>query len=213
MIVLDPVMTTLKGPAMDDPSREPLLSDEPTLELVVRARSGDRPAMEALLERCLPPLKRWAHGRLPTAARGRLDTGDLVQEAALHVLGNLDTFEPRHVGAMQAYLRQSVINRIRDEVRRIGRQPPPLELPDDHPSDRTSPLEFAIQAEAYDHYRDALARMSPKDRELIVGRIEAQWSLAEIAHRFGLRTVDAARMAVNRAVKRLTTDLALSKRK
>lgn len=186
----------------------PLLSDEPTLELVVRARGGDRPAMEALLERCLPPLKRWAHGRLPAAARGRLDTGDLVQEAALHVLGNLDTFEPRHVGAMQAYLRQSVINRIRDEIRRIVRQPPPLELPEDHPSDRTSPLEFAIQAEAYEHYREALTRMSPKDREIIVARIEVQWSLAEIAHRFGMRTVDAARMAVTRAVKRLTNDLA-----
>jgi RNA polymerase sigma-70 factor (ECF subfamily) len=185
----------------------PLLSDEPTIELVVRARSGDRPAMEALLERCLPPLKRWAHGRLPAAARGRLDTGDLVQEAALHAIGNLDTFEPRHVGAMQAYLRQSVINRIRDEVRRIGRNPPPVELPEDHPSDRTSPLEFAIQAEAYDHYREALSRLTPKDREMIVARIEVQWSLAEIAHRFGMRTVDAARMAVNRAVKRLTNDL------
>lgn len=184
-----------------------LLSDEPTIELVVRARGGDRPAMEALLERCLPPLKRWAHGRLPAAARGRLDTGDLVQEAALHAISNLDTFEPRHVGAMQAYLRQSVINRIRDEVRRIGRNPPPLELPDDHPSDRTSPLECAIQAEAYDHYRDALSRLHPKDREMIVARIEVQWSLSEIAHRFGLRTVDAARMAVSRAVKRLTKDL------
>jgi RNA polymerase sigma-70 factor (ECF subfamily) len=197
----------------EEPQIDPLLSDEPTLELVIRARGGDRPAMEALLERCLPPLKRWAHGRLPAAARGRLDTGDLVQEAALHVLGNLDTFEPRHVGAMQAYLRQSVINRIRDEVRRIGRQPPPLELAEDHPSDRTSPLEFAIQAEAYEHYRDALSRMSSKDRELIVGRIEVQWSLSEIAHRFGLRTVDAARMAVNRAVKRLSSDLAALRKK
>jgi RNA polymerase sigma-70 factor (ECF subfamily) len=186
----------------------PLLSDEPTLELVVRARGGDRGAMEALLERCLPPLKRWAHGRLPAAARGNLDTGDLVQEAALHVLGNLDTFEPRHVGAMQAYLRQSVINRIRDEVRRFGRRPPPLELPEDHPSDRTSPLEAAIQAEAYQRYRDALTRLGARDREMIVARIEVQWSLAEITHRFGLRTVDAARMAVSRAVKRLTQDLA-----
>ena len=214
MIVLDPLMTTPDGGTANEPEPvgDPLLSDEPTLELVVRARSGDRLAMEALLERCMPPLKRWAHGRLPAAARGRLDTGDLVQEAALHVLGNLDTFEPRHVGAMQAYLRQSVINRIRDEVRRIGRQPPPLELPDDHPSDRTSPLEFAIKAEAYDQYRQALSRLSTKDRELVVGRIEVQWSLAEIAHRFGLRTVDAARMAVNRAVKRLTTDLASRKR-
>ena len=34
-----------------------------------------------------------------------------------------------------------------------------------------------------------------------------QWSLAEIAHRYGMPTVDAARMAVNRAVKRLSADL------
>lgn len=209
MIQFGTTMTeeTPKSKGGELPPESPLLSDEPTIELVVRARGGDRSAMEALLERCLPPLKRWAHGRLPAAARGRLDTGDLVQEAALHAIGNLDTFEPRHVGAMQAYLRQSVINRIRDEVRRIVRNPPPLELPEDHPSDRTSPLEFAIQAEAYEHYRQSLSTLTPKDRELIVARIEVQWSLAEIAHRFGLRTVDAARMAVNRAVKRLTKEL------
>jgi len=191
----------------DDVPLTPLLSDEPTIELVVRARAGDRPAMEALLERCLPPLKRWAHGRLPAAARGNMDTGDLVQEAALHVLGCLDRFEPRHVGAMQAYLRQSVINRVRDEVRRIGRNPPPFELQDEHASDRTTPLEAAIQAEAYEHYREALTQLTAKDREMIVARIEVQWTLPEIAHRFGLRTVDAARMAVSRAVKKLTQTL------
>jgi RNA polymerase sigma-70 factor (ECF subfamily) len=194
--------------SIDNDPADPLLSQEPTIELVARARGGDMPAMEALLQRCLPPLKRWAHGRLPAAARGRLDTGDLVQEAALHVLGNLGTFEPRHVGAMQAYLRQSVVNRICDEVRRIGRQPPPLELPADHPCDRSTPEEDAIRAEAYDHYREAVARLTPKDRALIVARIEMQWSLAEIAHRYGLPTVDAARMAVNRAVKRLSADFA-----
>ncbi len=190
----------------EHPALTPLLSDEPTLELVVRAQGGDRPAMEALLERCLPPLKRWAHGRLPAVARGNMDTGDLVQEAALHVLGCLDRFEPRHVGAMQAYLRQSVINRIRDEIRRIGRNPPPLELYDQHESDRTTPLEAAIQAEAYEHYREALLKLSTKDREMIVARIEVQWSLSEIAHRFGMRTVDAARMAVSRAVKKLASE-------
>ena len=207
MILKEP--TTARTVLADaHPAADPLLRDEPTIELVTRARLGDMPAMEALLQRCLPPLKRWAHGRLPAAARGRLDTGDLVQEAALHVLGNLGTFEPRHVGAMQAYLRQSVINRICDEVRRICRQPPPLELPDDHPSDRTSPEEDAIRAEEYDHYREAVLRLAPKDRALIVARIEMQWSLPEIAHRYGLPSVDAARMAVNRAVKRLSADFA-----
>jgi len=184
-----------------------LLSDEPTLELVVRARAGDRMATEALLERCLPPLKRWAHGQLPIAARGSLDTNDLVQDAALNLLRRIDLFEPRHVGALQGYLRQSVINRIRDEVRKIGRHAPPVELPDDHPSDHTSPLESAIKAEAYDRYCQALSHLEPKDRELIVARVEAQWSVAEIAQRFGMRTVDAARMAVSRAVKRLTAQM------
>jgi RNA polymerase sigma-70 factor (ECF subfamily) len=181
-----------------------LISDEPTIELLVRARAGDRAAVEALLERCIPSLKRWAHGRLPIAARGALDTEDLVQESAMHVLRRLDVFEPRHVGAMQAYLRQSVINRIRDEVRRIGRQPPPTELPENHPADATSPLELAIQSEAYDRYRAALGGLTPRDRELVVARIEIQWSVAEIAQRFGMKTIDGARMAVSRAVKRLS---------
>jgi RNA polymerase sigma-70 factor, ECF subfamily len=181
--------------------------DEPTVELVIRARGGDRAAVEALVRRCLPELKRWAHGRLPVAARGSLDTGDLVQESVMNLLRRLDTFEPRHVGAMQAYLRQSVINRIRDEVRRIGRRPPPEELPENLASDDTSPLEVAIKAQAYHRYREALGLLKARDREIIVARIELEWSPVEIAHRFGMRTVDAARMAVTRAFRRLTAQL------
>ena len=36
-------------------------------------------------------------------------------------LRNLKTFEYRHEGALQAYLRQAVMNRIRDEIRRNQR--------------------------------------------------------------------------------------------
>lgn len=199
------------GPSKGSDESRPdvLLSDEPTIELVIRARAGDRAAGEALLQRCLPSLKRWAHGRLPIAARGYLDTGDLVQEAALHAVRRLDAFEPRHVGAMQAYLRQSVINRIRDEVRRVVRQPTPVELPEDLTSDRTSPLEVAIQAETYERYRQALTQLKSRDREMVVARIEVQWSIAEIAQRFGLRTVEAARMAVTRALRRLTAQMSV----
>jgi RNA polymerase sigma-70 factor (ECF subfamily) len=184
-----------------------LLSDEPTIELVVKARDGDRLAVEALLQRSIPSLKRFAHGRLPAAARGTLDTSDLVQETVLHVLRRLDSFEPRHVGAMQAYLRQSVINRIRDEVRRITRHPTPAELPEDLASEVPSPLEEAVRSEAYERYRAVLVELSPRDRQMVVARIEAQWSLGEIAQRFNMRTVDAARMAVARALRRLTDRL------
>ena len=189
------------------PRPDALLSDEPTIELVVRARGGDRAAVEALLQRCLPDLKRWAHGKLPAAARGSLDTGDLVQETVLHVLRRLDHFEPRHVGAMQAYLRMSVINRVRDEVRRVSRRPPTSELPGDLVSDDTTPLEVTLQKEAYERYREALTGLPPRDRKLIVARIEAQWSVAEIARCFGIRTADAARMALGRALRRLTDRL------
>ena len=191
----------------NDEILDPLLSDEPTIELVIRAREGDRLAVEALLQRCLPQLKRWAHGKLPPAARGSIDTGDLVQEAALHALQRLDVFEPRHVGAMQAYLRMSVINRIRDEVRRITRHPAAVALPEDHPAEATSPLESAIQAESYDHYRRALEQLKARDREMVVARVEVQWSLAEIAQHFQMPSVDAARMAVTRALKRLSAHL------
>ncbi len=180
-----------------------LLSDEPTVELIIRARTGDASAIEAILQRCLPPLKRWAHGRLPSAARGALDTGDLVQDAAMHAIARLDSFEPRHVGAMQAYLRQSVINRIRDELRRLGRRPALVELPPDFASDEPSPLDQTLQNETYDHYRAAINQLKPRERELVIARVEAQWNVAEIAEHFGFNTVDAARMAVARAVQRL----------
>jgi RNA polymerase sigma-70 factor, ECF subfamily len=181
---------------------ERLLSDEPTIELVIRARQGDGDAMQAILQRCLPKLKRWAHGRLPAAARVDMDTSDLVQETALRVLGRLDHFELRHVGAMQAYLRQSVVNAVRDAARRIGRSPAAVELPEDLRSAECSPLEHAIRAEAYKRYRDALAKLRPRDRELIITRIDLQWSSAQIAEHFGL-SVETAKRVVSRALRRL----------
>jgi DNA-directed RNA polymerase specialized sigma24 family protein len=70
-----------------------------------------------------------------------------------------------------------------------------------------SPLETAIQTESYEWCRRALGEMRGQDRELIVARIEMQWSLAEITHRFGMRSADADRMAVSRALRRLTQNL------
>jgi len=184
-----------------------LLSDEPTIELIIRAKGGDHSAVDAILQRCLPPLTRWAHGRLPAVARGALDTGDLVQEAAINAIKRLDSFEPRHVGAMQAYLRQAVINRIRDEMRKLGRRPAAVELSPELASDDPSPLDQALEHESYERYRSALDALKPRERELVIARIEAQWSPAEIAQHFGFNTPDAARMAVNRAVQRLGAGL------
>ena len=106
---------------------------ESTVELLNRARAGDAPPSRPSSARCLPPLRRWARGRLPLGARGALDTQDLVQDTVLNALQRLDQFESRHEGALQAYLRQAVLNRIRDEARKLARRPAPSELDDDQP--------------------------------------------------------------------------------
>lgn len=179
------------------------LGDQPTVELVLQAKQGDDAALSALLERALPQLRRWAHGRLPAVARGQMDTGDLVHEAVMNAIRHLDTFQPRGVGAMQAYLRQSVMNRIRDEVRRVTRWGPPRAVPQDLPSEERTSLDLAIEGQAYERYREVLTTLGPRSRQLVLARIELEWDYATIAEYFGYRTRDGARMATARAIEEL----------
>jgi RNA polymerase sigma-70 factor, ECF subfamily len=176
---------------------------EVTSQLVMKARDGDDAAVNALLRRHLPPLTRWAHGRLPADTRGQFDTCDLIQDVAFRAISRLRTFEPRHPGALQGYLRRAVMNRVRDEVRRVRRRPPALELHENHASTQTSPLDAAIQREAQHRYGEALLRLRANDRRLIVARAQLGWSFEEMAQRLGLRSAGAARMATTRAAGRL----------
>jgi RNA polymerase sigma-70 factor (ECF subfamily) len=178
-----------------------------TQELLVRVRQGDREALERLIARCLPALRRWARGRLPSAARGMLDTQDLVQETILSSLRHLDHFESRHEGALQAYLRQAVLNRLRDERRRKGRAPSMVELDDVRLEAAGSPLEEAIGREAVERYEAALARLKPEERELIIARVEMDYSYEELAEMFAKPTADAARKAAQRALVRLAEEM------
>jgi RNA polymerase sigma-70 factor (ECF subfamily) len=180
---------------------------ETTLDLLERARSGDQSSIDALFARCLPPLRRWARGRLPQYARDLADTQDLVQETVLHTLNKLAAFEPQHQGALQAYLRQAVANRIRDEIRRVQRRPAPVELDDVHADRGASPLEHAIGREGIERYEAALQRLKSSDREAIVARIELQQSYEEVALALGKSNANAARVAVTRALARLVEEM------
>ena len=190
---------TMPDPRLSAPAAE-LHS---TVSLLARARSGDGGALEELLARCLPPLRRWARGRLPTVARGALDTQDVIQDSVINALAHLDHFEPRHEGALQAYLRQSVMNRICDEVRRIGRRPLQNELTEAEPSKSPSPLEIAIGREGIARYERALQKLRPGDREAIVGRFEMQHDYRELAVMLGKGNANSARTVVTRALTKL----------
>ena len=177
-----------------------------TLRLYLRAKKGDRSAVSALFARHWTPLVRWAHGRLPNWARSRVDTVDLVQETMLHTFRRLDAFEVRRRNALKAYLQQGIQNRIRDELRRVKRAPQG-EMPEDLADAKPTPLDSTIALETEARYKRALANLPPRDRELIVGRFEMEYSFEQLALATGRRTAAAARVALSRAVARLASEM------
>jgi len=179
------------------------MDTESSVELLRRVRSGQQDALEILLRRYVPALRRWARGRLPRWARDLAETEDIVQDTVIKSLQHLDTFEYRHDGALQAYLRQAVMNRIRDECRRVARRPSVSPLDDRMPDDGASPLESAIGLQAIHKYESALATLKPDERQAIVARIEMGYSYSEVAVMLDKPSADAARVAVSRALVRL----------
>lgn len=180
---------------------------ESTLDLLQRAKSGDQQALDLLFARYLPWLRQWASGRLPRWARDVADTHDLVQETLLQTFRRIEAFEYRGEGALRAYLRQVLINRIRQEFRKTARMPDGTTLDDVHVDPAASPLDEAIGIETLDRYERALERLRPEEREAIIGRVEMGLSYDELAAALCKPTADAARKAAQRALVRLAEEM------
>jgi RNA polymerase sigma-70 factor (ECF subfamily) len=192
-----------------EPRDEPAGTPESTVELLARARAGDEAALNEVFARAIPPLKRWASGRLPRWARDVVDTDDLVQETVVSTLKHINVFEYRVDSALQAYLRQAVMNRIRNEIRRATRHPSAETLDTATPDTALSPLEELIGKQALDAYDEAMAALEPDEREAIIGRVELGFSYSQLAAAMGRPSADAARMAVGRALVKLARQLKL----
>jgi RNA polymerase sigma factor (sigma-70 family) len=193
--------------AGDQRAFERAVDVESTFHLIERARAGDQEALERLFTRHLKPLQRWARGRLPQWARDLADTDDLVQDTLVQTFKRIEDFEPRGVGALQAYLRQAVLNRIRNELRRKGRQPHATDLDGIEVESAESPLEQAIGSEAVERYEQALQRLTVEEREAIIARVEMGYSYEELAETLGKPTSEAARKAAHRALVRLAQEM------
>lgn len=116
-------------------------------------------------------------------------------------------FEYRADAALQAYLRQAVMNRIRNEIRRSIRHPAASPLDSAAADAGLSPLEQLIGKQAVEAYDQALAALAPDEREAVIGRVELGLSYAELAAGTGRPSADAARMAVARALLKLAKQL------
>jgi RNA polymerase sigma factor (sigma-70 family) len=171
----------------------------------------DKPALaeiENLLALILPGIFSWAHARLPRRARRRADTGDLVQEAALGAIQHLSPEDLSRPAAISGYIRQSIRNRIIDEIRRSGK----VEVAAGGSSELArdsgpSPLDGVLETEDRRRFRTALARLEEDEQILVVGRVDLELSYQELAHATGRPTADAARAATRRAVLKIAREV------
>jgi RNA polymerase sigma-70 factor, ECF subfamily len=174
---------------------------EATIDLLKKLKKGDTSARDRLLIRYLPILKQWAHRRLPVYSRDLQETDDLVQNTLIRALSHLDTFEYRREGAFLAYLRQILLNTLRDEARRVARRPVKQSL--EEAIDSPSLVVQSVGAETMAAYESALSTLPEVQREAVVLRVEFGYSFQEIAEAVGSPSTDAARMMVTRALARL----------
>jgi RNA polymerase sigma factor (sigma-70 family) len=182
--------------------------DRSSRELLRLARDGDSCALSTLWARQKSALQHWARGRLPHWARQAVDTQDLIQDALLRTFRRINTFQDRGRGALQAYLREAVRNRICDELRKVGRQPEREELSDVIRDEGASPFDLTLDAEQMNRYKTALSTLTENERLLIVGRIEMAYTYEQLALATGRSNAEAARIAVRRALLKLAQKMA-----
>jgi RNA polymerase sigma-70 factor (ECF subfamily) len=136
-----------------------------------------------------------------------LDTDDMVQESLLATFRRLEDFVPRGDGALDAYVRKVLHHRITDEMRKARRRPASEMVHSGKAGREASPLEQTIGRETAERYERALGRLTEREREAVVARVELGLDYGQIASALDRPTRDAARMAVSRALLRLAWEM------
>jgi RNA polymerase sigma factor (sigma-70 family) len=123
-----------------------------------------------------------------------------VQVTLTRALARIDRFESRGEGAFLAYLRQILLNLVRDEIGRARTRPAHAELNDTFADPGPSILERTVRRETLERYEAALAELSSEQREAVLMRLEFGYSHEQIARALGKPSANAARMTVARAL-------------
>lgn len=118
-----------------------------------------------------------------------------------------EQLEPAGERGLWAYLRKSVINRIRDELRRSRQGEVALAASDPRRDPEPSPEARLVALEERRRFQAALDRLSPEDQALVIGRVEMHLSCKELALWLGVPSPEAVRIAAKRAVLRLAREM------
>jgi RNA polymerase sigma-70 factor (ECF subfamily) len=109
-----------------------------------------------------------------------------VQDVLLRAFRRIDSFENRGEGAFLAYLRQILLNAVKDEAAAPDRGPgAPLTLADTLADVAPSVVERAIGADQLRRFEVALETLPEEQQQAIIMRVEFGYSHAQIAEALG----------------------------
>jgi RNA polymerase sigma-70 factor (ECF subfamily) len=196
-----------------------------SVEVIERARTGDREALNALFGRHRERLRRMVEIRLDARLQGRLDASDVVQEAFVEVTERLGEYirDPKLplflwlrlvVGERLVRLhRHHLGTQMRDAGREVSLYPGALPAASSAAlaaqllGRHTSPTQAFVRAERILRVQEALNALDPVDREILSLRHFEELTAAEAARVLGIEESAAAKRYF-RALKRLKDVLA-----
>lgn len=191
------------------------ISYKTTQHLVTLAKEGDKAALGQLCKVYGERVHWIVRFRMGGEIRSKLDSMDLVQDAFVSALRDLEHFTYRDEGDFLRWLSGIVENRIRDNVKKLHadkrniRMEVPLRksvsttqsglvgIPE--PIATTTPSFIASKREELSRLDKAIGELRPEYREVIILKKIEGLSYKEIANRLG-KSTDAVGMLVSRAM-------------
>jgi RNA polymerase sigma-70 factor, ECF subfamily len=182
-------------------SRLPSYAKLTDLDLVNRARSGDRQALDALVERHAPRVQRLASQLFEDFE----DARDAAQESLMKLCTRLRQF--RGDAQFATWLHRLVVNTCRDRMafQRV-RRTEPLAYSEEPSDEDGDPSRAALLGDLRRELAEALSKLSRDQRVVVVLRDSFGLSYEEIA-RVARMPVGTAKCYVHRARMRLRARL------
>jgi len=191
-------------------------------DLLARARGGDQQALNRLFEMCRSYLVVVAAAQVESWLRAKVDASDLVQQTLLEAYRGFAHFRGATEAEWLAWLQRILAHNAADFVRRyrgtekrqarrevaLNFSPPASSGAFLDPADsQETPSRQLIRKESELQVADALLRLAPEHREVILLRNLQRLPFDEVARRMG-RSRAAAQMLWMRAIRKLQEELA-----
>ena len=196
--------------------------DSSIIEMLGRARAGDKQELGRLFESCRSYLNVMARAQMESWMQAKVDASDIVQETMLEAHRDFARFQGQSVGEWLAWLRGILTNNAADVVRkyrgtekRQTRREVSLQPQTDDsslgaldPADSIeTPSVQLMRQERELRVADAIVNLSPDHQQVIILRNLQRLPFDEVAKSMG-RSRPAVQMLWMRAIRKLQEALA-----